>query len=52
MLLDHIGEHEAAGSIVNAIEKCILAGKVTKDMGGSSGTGGVGDAVAKIILTT
>jgi isocitrate/isopropylmalate dehydrogenase len=52
MLLDHIGEHEAAGSIVNAIEKCILAGIVTKDMGGSSGTTGVGDAVAKMILTT
>ena len=52
MLLDHIGEHEAAGSIVHAIEKCILAGKVTKDMGGSSGTADVGDAVAKIILTT
>jgi 3-isopropylmalate dehydrogenase len=52
MLLDHIGEHEAAGAIVNAIEKCILAGNVTKDMGGHLGTTGVGDAIAEIILKT
>ncbi|MEI6840593.1 MAG: isocitrate/isopropylmalate family dehydrogenase [Methanomicrobiales archaeon] len=52
MLLDHIGEHEAAGAIVSAIEKCILAGDVTKDMGGSLGTTGVGDAVAEIIIKT
>jgi tartrate dehydrogenase/decarboxylase/D-malate dehydrogenase len=52
MLLDHIGEHEAAGAIVNAIEKCILAGNVTKDMGGQLGTTGVGDAIAAIILKT
>ena len=50
MLLDHIGEHEAAGAIVNAIEKCILAGNVTKDMGGQLGTAGVGDAIAEIII--
>jgi len=52
MLLDHIGEHQAAGAIVNAIEKCILAGNVTKDMGGQSGTTGVGDAIAEIIVKT
>jgi 3-isopropylmalate dehydrogenase len=52
MLLDHIGEREAAGAIVNAIEKCILAGNVTKDMGGQLGTAGVGDAIAEIILKT
>jgi tartrate dehydrogenase/decarboxylase/D-malate dehydrogenase len=52
MLLDHIGEHEAAGAIVNAIEKCILAGDVTKDMGGQLGTAGVGDSIAEIIIKT
>jgi tartrate dehydrogenase/decarboxylase / D-malate dehydrogenase len=52
MLLDHIGEHEAAVAIVNAIEKCILAGNVTKDMGGQLGTSGVGNAIADIILKT
>jgi tartrate dehydrogenase/decarboxylase / D-malate dehydrogenase len=52
MLLDHIGEHEAADAIVHAIEKCILSGNVTKDMGGQSGTTGVGDAIVKILLKT
>jgi len=52
MLLDHLGEHEAAGAIVTAIEKCILAGNVTKDMGGQLGTTGVGDAIAEIIVKT
>jgi len=50
MLLDHIGEHEAAGAIVNAIESCILAGHVTKDMGGSLKTSAVGDIIAGIVL--
>ncbi len=52
MLLDHLGEHEAAGAIVTAIEKCILSGVVTKDMGGHSGTMGVGDEMVKIIHET
>jgi len=52
MLLDHIGEHEAAAAIVSAIEKCILAGDVTQDMGGQSGTARVGDAVAEIVIKT
>lgn len=52
MLLDHIGEHEAAAAVVKAIEQCILAGNVTKDMGGPLGTAGVGDAVADSIRKT
>lgn len=34
LLLDHLGEHEAAASIVKAIEKSIKDGVVTKDLGG------------------
>lgn len=49
LLLDHIGEHEAASAVVSAIEKCILEGNVTRDMGGPLGTSGVGDAIAKIV---
>jgi 3-isopropylmalate dehydrogenase len=52
MLLDHIGEHQAAAAIVSAIEKCILSGNVTKDMGGLLGTSGVGDAIADLVIKT
>jgi 3-isopropylmalate dehydrogenase len=46
LLLDHIGEHEAAASIVVAIEKCIRDGVVTKDMGGFAGTAKTGSYIA------
>jgi 3-isopropylmalate dehydrogenase len=51
LLLDHIGEHEAAASIVVAIEKCIRDGVVTKDMGGSTGTAKVGSYIAGCVRT-
>jgi 3-isopropylmalate dehydrogenase len=46
LLLDTIGEHDAAAVVLTAIESAIRAGTVTKDMGGSSSTSQVGDAVA------
>jgi 3-isopropylmalate dehydrogenase len=46
LLLDHIGEHGAAASVVAAIEKCIRDGVVTKDMGGSAGTAKAGSYIA------
>jgi tartrate dehydrogenase/decarboxylase / D-malate dehydrogenase len=49
MLLDHIGEPEAARAVVAAIEECIRNNTVTKDMGGSSSTSMVGDAAARFI---
>jgi tartrate dehydrogenase/decarboxylase / D-malate dehydrogenase len=49
LLLDHIGEHEASEAVVGAIEKAILQGHVTKDMGGSHRTGEVGDAIADLV---
>ncbi len=51
MLIEQIGEKEAADSIVKAIEKNILEAKVqTYDMGGSNGTSDVGDDIARILL--
>ena len=49
MLLEHIGEPEAARAVVAAIEECIRKNIVTKDMGGSLGTSAVGDAITGII---
>ena len=49
LLLDHIGEHEAAASIVVAIEKCIRDGMVTKDMGGFAGTAKTGSYIAECV---
>jgi 3-isopropylmalate dehydrogenase len=51
MLLDHLGEPEAASAVVRAIERSIADGVVTKDMGGRAGTSDVGDHIAKIILS-
>ena len=49
MLLDHLGEPDAAAAVLRAIEKAIQDNVVTKDMGGSSGTSRVGDYIAEII---
>jgi 3-isopropylmalate dehydrogenase len=46
LLLDTLGEHDAAAAVLTGIESAIRAGTVTKDMGGSSNTSQVGDAVA------
>ncbi len=50
MLIEQLGEKEAADTIVNAIQKNILDGKVkTYDMGGKSTTSDVGSDIARII---
>jgi len=49
LLLDHLGEHEAAASIISAIEKSIRDGVVTKDMGGLSGTSKAGSYIARCV---
>jgi 3-isopropylmalate dehydrogenase len=50
MLIEHLGEKEASDTIVNAIQKNILDGKVkTYDLGGKSTTSDVGDDIARII---
>jgi 3-isopropylmalate dehydrogenase len=47
MLLDHLGEHEAAEGVLAAIVKSISAGITTRDMGGQAGTRQVGEWIAK-----
>jgi tartrate dehydrogenase/decarboxylase / D-malate dehydrogenase len=49
LLLDHLGEREAAAAVVSAIGTSITDGVVTKDMGGSTGTSGVGDHIAALV---
>ncbi len=50
MLIEQLGEKEAANTIVNAIQKNILDSKVkTFDMGGKSRTSDVGDDIARIV---
>ena len=51
MLLDHIGEHEAAAAVLRAIERSILDGFVTHDMGGARKTSEVGRYLASLVKT-
>jgi 3-isopropylmalate dehydrogenase len=50
LLLDHIGEKEAAAAVITSIGHSIEMGAVTKDMGGSMRTSDIGDWIAKDIL--
>lgn len=51
MMIEQLGEKEAADAIVSAIETNIREAKVqTYDMGGSAGTSDVGDDIARIVL--
>ena len=49
LLLDHIGEHNAAAAVVGAIEQSIKDGVVTKDMGGSARTAQAGSYIADCV---
>ena len=51
MLLDHLGEHEAAAAVLRAIERSILDGYVTRDMGGAQKTSEVGEYIASLVKT-
>jgi tartrate dehydrogenase/decarboxylase/D-malate dehydrogenase len=52
MMLDHIGEAEAAAHVQKAVKGVLAAGKVkTRDMGGSATTSEIGDAIAQEFLT-
>jgi tartrate dehydrogenase/decarboxylase / D-malate dehydrogenase len=46
MLLDHLGESEAATTVMAAVEAVCKDGPRTRDIGGSASTSEVGDAVA------
>jgi tartrate dehydrogenase/decarboxylase/D-malate dehydrogenase len=50
MMLEHLGEREAATAIVNAIESLLgQGGPRTRDMGGQAGTEDVGKALAEMV---
>ena len=52
MMLEHLGETEAAAAVVSAIETLLReGGPRTRDMGGQAGTAEVGQALAEIIRT-
>jgi len=51
MLLDHLGEHKAAAAVLRAIERSILDGYVTRDMGGAKRTSEVGRYLAELVKT-
>ncbi len=51
MLLDHLGEHEGAAAVLRAIERSILDGYVTRDMGGARKTSEVGRHLASLVRT-
>ncbi|AEH59956.1 D-malate dehydrogenase (decarboxylating) [Methanosalsum zhilinae DSM 4017] len=51
MMIEQLGENEAAANIVSAIERNISEARVrTYDMGGSAGTSDVGDEIARLVL--
>jgi isocitrate/isopropylmalate dehydrogenase len=47
MLLDHLGEREAAAAVLDGIGESITAGVKTRDMGGKARTAEVGDFIAR-----
>ncbi len=50
LLLEQLGEKEAASAVVSAIEKNLVNGEVkTYDLGGSNTTSEVGDDVTRLI---
>ena len=52
MMLQHLGQPEAAAAIVRAIEAVLAAGKsLTRDMGGTSSTDALGEQIAAAVTT-
>jgi tartrate dehydrogenase/decarboxylase/D-malate dehydrogenase len=50
LMLEHLGEHDAAASVLNAISEVIKdKSKLTSDLGGKAKTSGVGDSICRII---
>ncbi|HYY26581.1 MAG TPA: tartrate dehydrogenase [Chthoniobacterales bacterium] len=49
MMLEHLGEQDAADSIVRAIEKILQSGHRTRDMGGTASTEELGKAIAAVV---
>jgi len=49
LMLEHLGETEAAGLVMDALRTVAREGPRTKDLGGSAKTGDVGEAIAAAI---
>ena len=49
MMLEHLGEQDAARAILKAIEKVMESGPKTRDIGGSASTAEVGKAIADLV---
>jgi tartrate dehydrogenase/decarboxylase/D-malate dehydrogenase len=49
MMLEHLGEAEAAASILKAIESILIDGPRTRDIGGKAKTTEVGQAIADAV---
>jgi tartrate dehydrogenase/decarboxylase/D-malate dehydrogenase len=49
MMLDHLGQPEAAASVVRAIEHVVQRGPRTRDLGGTATTAEVGRAIAAAV---
>jgi tartrate dehydrogenase/decarboxylase/D-malate dehydrogenase len=45
MMLEHLGHKDAAGAIVRAIERVLVEGPRTRDIGGKASTADVGKAI-------
>jgi 3-isopropylmalate dehydrogenase len=52
LLLEHIGEREAAARVQAAIKRAVLEGMVTRDLGGNLSTSGCGSFVADAVAQT
>ena len=49
-MLEHLGEAEAAGLVLGALERVVREGRtLTRDLGGASGTQAVAAAVADAV---
>jgi tartrate dehydrogenase/decarboxylase/D-malate dehydrogenase len=49
MLLEHLGRADAAQAVMRAIERCLVDGPRTPDIGGKAGTEDLGKAIAAAI---
>ncbi len=49
MMLEHLGQQDAADAIVKAIEQVLESGPKTRDIGGTASTEEVGKAIADAV---
>jgi tartrate dehydrogenase/decarboxylase / D-malate dehydrogenase len=49
LMLEHLGEHDAARRVIRAVEHVCRSGPRTRDIGGTAATTEIGDAVAALL---